>query len=150
MVIMTRRMLLRAVDTPRIEEAIRKAEQRTSGEIAVSVSRLFWGDIEKAAWKAFDRLGMTNTTERNGVLIFVIPSRRRFVVLGDSGIHAKVDEGFWTSVAAHLSEHFQKNNFTLGLVHAIEEIGEQLATHFPYNAVRDVNELSNEIDFGPS
>jgi uncharacterized membrane protein len=148
--VMTRRKLLQVVDTARVEEAIRKAERQTSGEIAVSVSRLFWGDIESAAWKAFDRLGMTNTAERNGVLIFVIPARRRFVVLGDRGIHAKVDAGFWNSIAAHLTEHFQKGDFTLGLINAIEEIGEQLATHFPYSRGSDVNELSNEIDFGPS
>jgi uncharacterized membrane protein len=148
--VMTRRMLLRTIDTARVEEAIRKAEKRTSGEITVSVSRLFWGNAEKAAWKVFERLGMRNTDQRNGVLIFVIPARRRFVVLGDSGIHAKVDDAFWTSVAAHLTEHFQKRDFTLGMVHAIDEIGEQLAAYFPYTGSTDINELSNEIDFGAS
>ena len=146
--VMTRRKLLQTIDTSRVTEAIRNAERQTSGEISVSVSRLFWGDVEKAAWKVFARLRMTETRQRNGVLIFVVPSRRRFVVLGDSGIHAKVGQEFWTSVAAHLSEHFHNGDFTAGLVGAIEEIGEQLAAHFPYNATTDTNELSNEVDFG--
>ena len=145
--VMTRYQLLHAVDGARVEEAIKAAESQTSGEIAVSVSRLFWGNVEKAAWKAFHRLGMTNTRERNGVLIFVIPARRRFVVLGDSGIHARVDDAFWSSVAAHLSEHFRNRDFTEGLVQAIEEIGEQLAAHFPYRTT-DLNELPNQVDFG--
>jgi uncharacterized membrane protein len=140
--------MLQIIDTARVEQAIRKAERTTSGEIAVSISRLFWGDAEKAAWRAFERSGMTNTTGRNGVLIFVVPARRRFVVLGDSGIHSRVDEGFWRSVAAHLSEHFQEGDFTAGLVRAIEEIGEQLAAYYPYRAAIDVNELPNQVDFG--
>jgi uncharacterized membrane protein len=95
-------------------------------------------------------MGMTQTRERNGILIFVVPSRKRFVVLGDSGIHAKVGQRFWESVAAHLSEHFKVGEFTEGLVQAIEEVGEQLAAHFPHDAATDTNELPNEIDFGPA
>jgi uncharacterized membrane protein len=145
---MTRRKLLSTIDSNRVKAAIDQAELQTSGEISVSVARLFWGDVEKAAWKAFARLGMTRTKERNAVLIFVIPARRRFVVLGDSGIHEKVGQAFWTSVAATLSEHFRNGDFTSGLVAAIESIGDQLAAHFPYDAGSDTNELSNEVDFG--
>ena len=47
------------IDKDRIKQAIQKAERRTSGEIRVSVSPLFWGDVRKAAEKAFERLGMT-------------------------------------------------------------------------------------------
>ena len=146
--VMTKGQLLRAIDSARVKEAIDNAERRTSGEISVSVAPLFWGDVEKAAWKAFARMGVSATKERNGVLIFVVPSRRRFAVLGDSGIHAKVGQEFWANVAAHLSENFHTADFTRGLVNAIEEIGEQLAVHFPFNKASDSNELSNEIDFG--
>ena len=85
--VMTRKKLLRAVDRERVKKAIESAEHRTSGEICVSVAPLFWGNVEKAADKAFARLGMTGTKDRNGVLFFVVPSRRKFVVLGDRGIH---------------------------------------------------------------
>jgi uncharacterized membrane protein len=33
-------------------------------------------------------------------------------------------------------------------VHGIETVGEQLALHFPFDPATDVNELSDEIDFG--
>ena len=88
--VMSHRKMLRLIDSDRIKAAIQKAERRTSGEICVSVSRLFWGGIEKAADKAFGRLGMRQTKDRNGVLFFVVPSRRRFLVLGEKGIHPKV------------------------------------------------------------
>ena len=30
----------------------------------------------------------------------------------------------------------------------IEEVGEQLATHFPFDAATDVDELPDDVDFG--
>jgi uncharacterized membrane protein len=140
--------MLHAIDGNRVQEAIRQCELKTSGEIAVSVAPLFWGSVEKAARKAFVRMGMANTSLRNGVLIFVVPSRRQFSVLGDSGIHEKVGQQFWDAVARHLTEHFREGDFTGGLVQSIAEIGEQLAKHFPYEASSDRNELPNEVDFG--
>ena len=146
--VMTRKQLLQVVDREKIKTAIEAAEHRTSGEICVSVSRLFWGNIETAADKAFVRLGMTRTKERNGVLFFVVPSRRKFVVLGDRGIHERVGQEFWESVAAIISEKFREGDFTGGLLNGIEKVGEELATHFPYDPATDKNELSDDVDFG--
>jgi len=145
--VMSHRKMLRLIDRDRIKAAIQKAERRTSGEICVSVSRLFWGNVEKAADRAFGRLGMTQTKDRNGVLFFVVPSRRRFVVLGDEGIHAKVGQEFWRRVVDRVSERFREGDFTSGLVQGIEEVGEQLAAHFPYDSAADVDELTNDVDF---
>ena len=143
---MTRKQLLRTIDQEKVKDAIRQAEQRTSGEIRVSVAPLFWGSIEKAADKAFVRMGMTATEERNGVLFFVVPARRKFVVLGDRGIHEKVGQEFWNRIASALSERFRDGDFTAGLVRGIEEVGEQLAAHFPYRS-GDQNELPDDVEF---
>lgn len=145
---MTRRKILQRIDVPRIEEALRAAERRTSGEIRVSLAPLFWGSVSRAAERAFHRLGMTATRERNGVLIFVAPARHRFTVLGDEGIHARVGQDFWERVAQILSEHFRAGDFTTGLVEGIREIGERLAEHFPSAGPRDENELPDEVDLG--
>jgi uncharacterized membrane protein len=144
---MTRRQLLRNIDAARVKEAIARAERRTSGEIMVSVAPIFWGSIEKAAQKAFVRLGITHTKEHNGVLIFVVPGRKKFMVIGDSGIHAKVGQEFWEAVAGQLSGHFRKGDFTGGLVSAVDVIGEKLERHFPYDAASDVNGLPDDVDF---
>ena len=145
--VMTKRKLLTIIDTVRIEEAIRKAEEMTSGEVCVTVSRLFWGSVDKAADKAFVRLGMTQTAQHNGVLFFVVPSRKRFVVLGDSGIHEKVGQEFWNNVVKGMGDLFHAGDFTGGLVKGIDQVGQQLATHFPYDRATDKNELSNKVNF---
>ena len=146
--VMTRSQLMRSIDSARVEEAIRKAELQSSGEIVVSVAPFFWGNVHKAARQTFSRLGVSRTAARNGVLFFIVPSRRLFVVLGDQGIHEKVGQEFWERVAAHLTEHFHKGEFTEGLVHAIDEVGHQLAAYFPHDRSADANELSDNIDFG--
>ena len=145
---MKRRVLMQIVDSESIKKAIQAAETRTSGEIRVSVSPFFWGNVGKVARRAFARMHMTSTRERNGILFFVVPSRRRFAVIGDQGIHDKVGQEFWDRLAATLSARFRGGKFTEGLVEAITECGEQLASHFPYDRKTDVNELPDEIDFG--
>jgi uncharacterized membrane protein len=50
-------------------------------------------------------------------------------------------------VADRVSERFHEGDFTGGLVKGIEEVGEQLATHFPYESTSDVDELTNDVDF---
>ena len=144
--ILTRRGLYRAIDKERVEKAIRAAETITSGEVRVAVSPLFWGDVRKVADRTFDRLGMRDTAERNGVLLFVVPSRRRFVVLGDTAIHEKVHPGFWEEEAEEISRHFRSGDFTGGIVAALERLSAELATHFPRRA-DDMDELPNAVEF---
>ncbi len=136
------------IDEDTIRRAIAEAERRTSGEIRVSISRYFWGPVRPAAERAFRRLRMAETRNRNGILFFPVPSRRRFVILGDEGIHAQAGPSLWTETAAALSGRFRKGEFTEGLAAGIRTAGEILAAHFPYNRATDVNELSDEIDFG--
>jgi len=147
MTVRSRRKLMNKVDADRVKAAIAAAEKETSGEIKVSVSRFFWGGVRRVAERAFVRLGVSRTKDRNGVLFFIVPGRRKFVVLGDAGIHAKVGQEFWDCVAGKMSGHFKKGEFTEGLVAGIEEAGRELAAHFPYDAATDVNELPDDVDF---
>lgn len=144
---MTRDRLMQLIDAKRIEDAIRQAELRSSGEICVSISRLFWGDVRMAAEKSFTRLRISKTEKRNGVLFFVVPSRRKFVVLGDSGIHDKVGLQFWDEIVHGMTEYFKKGDFTGGIVLGIEHVGSQLGLHFPIDAASEKNELSDKVDF---
>ena len=144
---MHRRKFIRAIDPERIRQAIQAGEKRTSGEIRVSIAPFFWGRVRPVAEKTFQRLGMKNTKQRNGILFFLVPSRRRFVVLGDEGIHAKVGRDFWEHLAAMMSAEFRKGRFQDGLIKGIKEAGEHLAAYFPYDPLTDQNELPDDVDF---
>jgi uncharacterized membrane protein len=143
---MTHEEFLSALDQKRIVSAIGDAERRTSGEIRVHVQkRVGATDIRNLAERTFERLGMTKTALRNGVLICIASEDRQFVILGDKGIDEKVPAGFWDDVIAKLTIRFKAGEFTDGIVEAIEAAGEHLGAYFPRSS-DDVNELSDEID----
>ena len=135
---------LNSLDQERIRAAIDVAEQQTSGEIRVHIQSSARGEIRQVAERTFERLGMTKTQLRNGVLLFVCCEEQRFVILGDSGINERVPAGFWDDIAARLTIRFKAGEFTEGIVDAIHTAGDELRTFFPRQK-GDVNELTNEI-----
>jgi len=125
--------------------AIRAAESKTSGEIRVFISRQQVEDPVVAAQAQFEKLGMTQTRHRNGVLIFVAPRARKFAVIGDTAVHQRCGAGFWQALAGEMTGHFQQADFSAGIIHAIHKAGELLAAHFPPQP-GDGNELPDEIE----
>ena len=142
---MKQKEFVAALDRAQIVDAIETAERMTSGEIRVHIQPHARGDIRNVAERTFERLGMTKTAERNGVLLFIACEEQRFVILGDSGIDARVPAGFWDDIAAKLHDSFQQRDFTAGIVDAIHSAGRELQAFFP-RAHDDRNELSNEIN----
>ena len=138
---------LEKVDHDRIVAAIAEAEGKTSGEIRVHVHHRAVADPIAAGRKVFEKLGMARTAEKNGVLIFVAPRSRNFAILGDTGIHEKCGDDLWETAAAEMAGHFQKGDFSAGIVATIRKTGEALAAHFPPRTQRR-NELPDEIDEG--
>jgi uncharacterized membrane protein len=134
------------IDRDSIVKAIGEAERRTSGEIRVHVQPTVRGaEVRAVAERTFERLGMTKTALRNGVLLFIASEDHRFAILGDTAINEKVPPGFWDEIAAKMTIRFRNGEFTIGIVEAVQSAGQQLAEFFP-RAVDDVNELSDDID----
>jgi uncharacterized membrane protein len=128
----------------RITGEIRKAEEKTSGEIRVHLDCCAREDALDKAKKIFERLGMTRTEQRNGVLIYLATENRKFAILGDEGIHRVVPENYWEDVKDKMQAEFQKGRFLEGICLGVREIGEKLKTHFPVEE-NDRNELPNTI-----
>jgi uncharacterized membrane protein len=137
---------LGALDHERIVKAIQDAEARSRGEVRVHVSRQAVAEVQPAAARQFEALGMTRTAERNGVLLFVAPVSQTFAVIGDEGIHARCGPDFWKDVAAAMENDFRAGRYTDGIVKGVARVGEALATHFPREeGTTDTNELSDEV-----
>jgi uncharacterized membrane protein len=137
--------LIGRIDQERIVGAIRAVEERTRGEIRVHASNRAVDDAEGEAARQFERLGMTATAERNGVLIYLAPRSQRFAILGDSGIHEKCGPDFWKQVAGAMEHDFRAGRFTEGLLKGIAVAGDALARFFPRTDAADVNELPDQI-----
>jgi len=129
-----------------VREAIKEAEEATSGEIRVHIETRLTGDVlDRAAW-IFKKIGMLKTEERNGVLFYLAITDRKFAIIGDAGINAQVPKGFWDEIKGVLEKHFKEEKFAEGLAKGILMAGQQLKEHFPHKN-DDVNELSDEISF---
>jgi uncharacterized membrane protein len=116
-------------DEEEIVDAIREAEQKTSGEIRVHIERHTDKDV----------------FVQNGVLIYLAIDDRNFVILGDKGINDVVPEDFWETTKDLMVSHFKKGNFKQGLIDGILLAGKQLQNHFPWDPDSDVNELPDKI-----
>jgi uncharacterized membrane protein len=134
------------VQRDRILAAVKEAEKETSGEIRVHIETRLQGDVlDRASW-IFQQLGMHKTAARNGVLFYLAVQSRKFAIIGDSGIHARVPEDFWENVKNKMEADFRQSRFTEGLVEGILMAGAKLKEHFPHMA-DDKNELPDEISF---
>lgn len=141
---MKAREFLAQLDEPKIVAAIADAEKGTSGEIRVFVSQREVDDVVPRAQRRFEKLGMTRTALRNGVLLYFAPRSRKFAVVGDLAIHEKCGPVFWEEVSAEVRERLRTEHFTEAVIHGVRKVGEVLARHFPPLA-GDRDELSNEI-----
>ncbi len=130
-----------------IIQAIRTAEQNTSGEIRVHIERTSKKDIFDRAMEVFHLLKMDNTKLQNGVLIYVAIEDKNFVIYGDKGINDVVGTDFWNSTRDIMVSHFKVGNFKQGLIEGVLKAGKELETHFPWTHF-DTNELPDNISKG--
>ncbi len=144
---MRTKSFLARLEHDRIVRAIAAAETKTSGEIRVFIQHGAMDDAVPAARAQFQKLGMTKTRERNGVLIFVAPRSQKFAVIGDEGIHGRCGDAFWEQLVDSMQERFRAENFTDALVEAIAQAGDLLTRYFPRTAA-DPNELPNQVEEG--
>ena len=130
-----------------VVEAIRMAEKNTSGEIRVHLEKKTAIDPINRAVEIFNELKMNQTHLRNGVIVYVAVKSKQFAIYGDEGINQKVGDNFWNSTKDIMLKNFKNSANKLALIEGIQNIGEQLKKHFPFQD-DDTNELSNEISKG--
>ncbi len=138
--------ILNHEEDQRVVEAIKQAELNTSGEIKVHIENRCKGNVEERSLFVFNHLKMSETQQRNGVLIYLAVKDRKFAILGDEGINNVVGDGFWTDVKDLMLSYFKEGHFAEGLEQGIMRCGEKLKTYFPYQS-NDVNEIPDEISY---
>ena len=129
-----------------IIEAIRRAENQTSGEIRIHIEdEVSIDPLERAAY-IFHELGMDQTDQQNGVLIYIASDDHKAAIYGGKGIHQQTEDNFWNSILSDLLSHFKHQEYVQGLEEAVHRVGKQLTNLFPPNS-DDVNELTDEISY---
>lgn len=143
------RRAFRKADLAAIAAAVATSETRHRGEIRVaiegplSLASLRRGEDSRArAARLFHALGVDQTGEANGILIYIQLVDRRVEILADRGINALVPADTWTALCREMETSFAGGHYRAGVLAAIGRIGELLATHFP-TCQNNPNELPN-------
>lgn len=127
---------------PATQEAVRAAiaasEEKHRGELRFVVEGgLPLGDLlrdvtpRQRALDLFAQLGVWDTEDNSGVLIYVQLLDRRVEIVADRGVDARLGEAFWQGVCRRMEAAFARGEFQAGALAAIAEISDELACHFP-------------------
>jgi len=115
---------LNTLEHERVHQAIRSAEEGTSGDIVVFITQRKVEDPLAAAQREFRKLRLETATAKS----------QKFAVVGGTALHEKVGQAWWNELVALLTEHFKAGRYTDGLAAVIEQAGRALRTHFPAGA----------------
>ena len=92
----------------------------------------------------FYELGVSQTEDRTGILLFVSLMEHRAVVLADHSIAEKLDAEVWKELVDLMIQGVKGGDLAAGMVQAIQRCGDLLSPHFPI-AENDTNELHDHL-----
>ncbi|HMK37744.1 MAG TPA: hypothetical protein VK569_00295 [Bacteroidota bacterium] len=111
-------------------------------------SHLMTRRVEQRAAEAFVSEEVFATHNRTGILIFLSIMERRVLVVGDSGIHARVRQDDWQEIIGFMVGAIRAGKPADGLVEAIGRCGALLAAHGVGRGASDTDELSDNLRIG--
>jgi uncharacterized membrane protein len=134
----------------RIEAVVADAERRHAGEIRVVVeAALHFGQLlagftaRKRALQLFAGLGVWDTADNNGVLVYLLLADRAVEFVADRAIAARVGAGDWASLCRDVEAQCARGELAEACCVAVTGVGAQLERHFPRGS-NPANELPNQ------
>jgi uncharacterized membrane protein len=120
----------------RIERAIKDSERSHRGEIRFAIE----GPLHLAHLRAsprdrarqvFGQLGVWDTAENTGVLLYVQLLDRAIEIVADRGIAARVPQSDWDAICRGMERAFKAGQYEHGALSAIAAVTGILAREFP-------------------
>ncbi len=100
------------------------------------------------AHEAFLHEEVFNTKFRTGIMIFLSLFEKTAVILGDSGINAKVKKEEWQTIASSITSGIKKNRKADAIARSIKMCGDLLEKSGVKRQADDRDELSNDVRIG--
>ena len=125
------------------------SERRHSGEIRIYVEAglplsYLWRDAtpRERAIAMFGKLGVWDTEQNNGVLIYLLLAEHAIEIVADRSISRHVAAGQWQQIVQRMGESFRAGRHEEGLGEAVDAVTAVLVQHFPAAAgAANPNEL---------
>jgi uncharacterized membrane protein len=124
------------------------SERRHTGEIRIYVEAglpmsYLWRDASprERAIAMFGKLGVWDTEQNNGVLIYLLLAEHAIEIVADRGVSRHVEPEQWRAVVQGMSEAFRAERYEDGLRQAVDAVTALLVRHFPDDGRDNPNEL---------
>jgi uncharacterized membrane protein len=121
-----------------IENAVSASEKLHRGQLRFAIEAelttgQLWDGItsRQRALDVFSLLGVWDSEENNGVLIYVLLADRKVEIVADRGIHRHVGDERWGAICREIELHYRKNDFASGSIAGIAKISAELEHYFP-------------------
>jgi uncharacterized membrane protein len=132
----------------RLARRITASEGRHSGEVRLCVEAALplsylWRITDEASVRVltreravswFGRLGVWDTRDNNGVLIYLLLAERSIEFVADRGLTSRVEQARWQAMVDRLAAHLRRGDFEDGMTQALEEVSALLVEQFPAEA----------------
>jgi uncharacterized membrane protein len=140
----------------RLAERVAASERRHSGEVRIYVEAglpfsYLWRDASarERALAMFGKLGVWDTEQNNGVLVYLLLAEHAIEIVADRGLNRHVPAPQWQEIVARMGEALRQGRYEEGLAQAVDEVTALLVRHFPVAAgVPNPNELPDEPVIG--
>jgi uncharacterized membrane protein len=121
-----------------IEDAIHASEQKHRAEVRVVIEmaldvRALWRTrtVHDRAVEVFAQHAVANTSESNGVLIYVLLAECAVDIVADRGFDGCVTDAEWQHVCTLVKQEFARGRYRDGVLLGIEEVTALLVRAFP-------------------
>ena len=147
----------------RLTQRVTASEQRHTGEIRLCVEAALptadlWRIspdtplpqvVRERALEWFGRLGIWDTEDNCGVLVYVNLADHKVEIVADRGISRHVEPEQWRQIVQRMGSAFRAGHHEQGLTEAVDAVTELLVRHFPAPAgSSNPNELPDEPVLG--
>ena len=121
-----------------IRDAIAEGETGHAGELCFAVEPRYslWallGGIHsrQRAEQVFASLGVWNTQDNSGVLVYLQLAERRLEIIADRGIAAKVPQAQWQALCVDFAAAMHNSAPDQAVISCLSKINALLQVHFP-------------------
>jgi uncharacterized membrane protein len=140
----------------RLARQVAASETRHTGEIRIYVEAglplsYLWRNAtpRERAIAMFGKLGVWDTEQNNGVLIYLLLAEHAIEVVADRGMSRHVSPAQWQEIVRHMSAEFRAGRYAEGLAQAVDEVTALLVQHFPASpGAPNRNELPDQPVLG--
>ena len=133
-----------------IGHAVAELEKRHRGEVRFVVEAelttgQLWRDVgsRARAIALFAQLGVWDTAENTGVLVYVLLADQKVEIVADRGISGSVAQAQWQAICRAMQESFRAGRFEEGAIAGVAAISALLERHFPARE-DNANELPDQ------